>query len=232
MYLNLIQIAESFGVSEQVVIEWVRSEGMPHVHDRDRILFEQDQVMTWAARNGLAANAGFLAQPAPALASALDLSVLVRRGGIWRDVQPGDLTGVLGRIVRGLPNTSAAVRDMLASRLATPEGLTIAPTGRGFALPHPARGAFLGEACSLVAIILLNSPIEGIAGPDGLPVTRLLFFISPTPRLHVNMLGLLARGIASGALDRALDRGADDDELLKALVEGSGRSSSGPEGAR
>jgi transposase len=29
MYLNLIQIAESFGVSEQVVIEWVRKEGMP-----------------------------------------------------------------------------------------------------------------------------------------------------------------------------------------------------------
>ena len=48
MYLNLIQIAESFGVSEQVITEWVRNEGMPHVHDRERILFERSQVMDWA----------------------------------------------------------------------------------------------------------------------------------------------------------------------------------------
>lgn len=232
MYLNLIQIAESFGVSEQVVLEWVRSEGMPHVHDRDRILFEQDQVMTWAARNGLAANAGFLAQPVPALASALDLSALTRRGSIWRDVTPGDLTGVLGRIVRGLPNTPTTVREMLARRIATPGGLTTAPVGRGFALPHPAKGAFLGEACALVALILLSAPLEGVAGPDGIPVTRLLFFISPTPRLHVNMLGLLARCVASGALDQALDRGADDEELRKALVDGSARASEGTGVAR
>lgn len=54
MYLNLVQIAESFGVSEQVVLEWVRKEGMPHVHDRDRILFEQAPVMAWAPAATLA----------------------------------------------------------------------------------------------------------------------------------------------------------------------------------
>jgi PTS system nitrogen regulatory IIA component len=224
MYLNLIQIAESFGVSEQLVIEWVRNEGMPHVHDRDRILFEQDQVMTWAARNGLAANTGFLAQPTPALASNLNLAALVRRGGIWRDVTPGDLPGVLERIVRGLPGLSPAVHDMLARRICSPEGLTIAPTGKGFALPHPARGVFLGEACALVALILLSAPLEGTKGPDAVPVTRLLFFISPTPRLHVDMLGLLARSIASGVLTAALDQDADDETLQQALIEGSGHA--------
>ena len=29
MYLNLIQIAESFGVSEKVVEGWIRDEGLP-----------------------------------------------------------------------------------------------------------------------------------------------------------------------------------------------------------
>jgi PTS system nitrogen regulatory IIA component len=224
MYLNLIQIAESFGVSEHVVTEWVRNEGMPHVHDRDRILFEQDQVMAWAARNGLAVNSGFLAQPTPALASNLNIAALVRRGGIWPDVTAGDLPGVLERIVRGLPGVSSAVLDMLARRISTHGGLTMAPTGRGFALPHPARGVFLGEACALVAVILLSSPLAGVRGPDEIPVTRLLFFISPTPRLHVNMLGLLARSVASGVLAAALERSADDEELLQALVEGSGHA--------
>ena len=230
MYLNLIQIAESFGVSEQLVLEWVRNEGMPHVHDRDRILFEQDQVMTWAARNGLAANTGFLAQPTPALASNLNLAALVRRGGIWRDVTPGDLPGVLERIVRGLPGVSPAVHDMLARRICSPEGLTMAPTGKGFALPHPARGVFLGEACALVSLILLSAPLEGTKGPDAVPVTRLLFFISPTPRLHVDMLGLLARCVAHGDLGRALDAGEDDEALLRAVAAGCVRDGSAREG--
>ena len=230
MYLNLIQIAESFGVSEQVVLEWVRKEGMPHVHDRDRILFEQAQVMTWAARNGLAANAGFLAQPVASPSSAPDLTALLRRGRIWRDVSPTDLGSVLGQIVGSLPNLTPAVRAMLAQRITHPEGLTVAPTGGGFALPHPAKGVFLGEACALVALIELNAPWSGTETPDGVPLTRLLFFISPTPRLHVNMLGLLARSIASGALTRALDSGADDAALTRALLEGSGQAPASPQG--
>jgi PTS system nitrogen regulatory IIA component len=51
----------------------------------------------------------------------------------------------------------------------------------------------------------------------------LLFFISPTPRLHVNMLGLLARGIASGMLSEALDKGANDETLLQTLAGSADR---------
>jgi len=184
MYLNLTQLAESFGVSEHVVTEWVRKEDMPHVHDRDRILFEKGPVLAWAARKGLAANAGFLAQSAPPL--------------------------------------TPAVRGMLMHRISSPDGLTAAPTGQGFALPHPASGVFLGKACALVALIQLNAPWGWAEPPDGIPVTRLLFFISPTPRQHVNMLGLLARGISSGFLEQALSEGRDDDALIQALVSGSG----------
>ena len=34
MYLNLIQIAESFGVSERIVEGWIRDEGLSHTADR------------------------------------------------------------------------------------------------------------------------------------------------------------------------------------------------------
>jgi PTS system nitrogen regulatory IIA component len=72
-----------------------------------------------------------------------------------------------------------------------------------------------------VALILLDAPWPGAETPDGMPVTRLLFFISQRRGLHVNMLGLLARSIAAGKLGRAIDEGADDAALLQALVEGS-----------
>ena len=60
MYLNLIQIAESFGVSETVVEDWIRNEGLPHTPDRGRLLFDKVQVANWAAARGLGAKAGFL----------------------------------------------------------------------------------------------------------------------------------------------------------------------------
>jgi PTS system nitrogen regulatory IIA component len=223
MYLNLTQIAESLGVSEHVVTEWVRKENMPHVHDRGRILFEKGQVLAWAARKGLAANAGFLAQPGESLTAALDLAALLKRGGIWRDIPPADLPQVFERILGGLPGLTPAVHGMLMHRMSSSDGLTVAPTGKGFALPHPTSGVFLGESCALVSLIQLNAPWPWAEAPDGIPVTRLLFFISPTPRQHVNMLGLLARSISSGILERALNEGADDEALSRALVAGSGQ---------
>ncbi len=222
MYLNLIQIAESFGVSEQVVTEWVRKEGMPHVHDRGRILFERSQVMDWAATHGLAAHAGFLSDPAPALSGALELGPLLRRGGIWRNVHPQDLPAVFERIMHNLPSLTPAVRGMLVQRMSAPDGVTMAPVGGGFALPHPSMRVSLGESCALVALIELDAPLIGTEPPDGIPITRLLFFISPSPRQHVNMLGLLARSITSGNLTRALDAGADDEALRQALIADNG----------
>ncbi|SFJ90416.1 PTS system, nitrogen regulatory IIA component [Desulfomicrobium apsheronum] len=219
MYINLIQIAESFGVSEQVITEWVRKDGMPHVHDRDRILFERDAVMDWAASHGLGIQGGFLSEPAPSLATSRELSTLLRRGGIWRDVNTADLGQLFERIVRSLPGLSPAISNLIVQRLLTPGGITAAPVGEGFALPHPSMRVALGEACALVALIQLNAPWEAVQPPDGKPITRLLFFISPTPRLHVNMLGLLARGIASGMLSEALDSGASDETLLQILAE-------------
>jgi PTS system nitrogen regulatory IIA component len=219
MYINLIQIAESFGVSEHVITEWVRKEGMPHVHDRDRILFERSQVMDWAASHGLGGQGGFLSEPTPSLANSRELVTLLRRGGIWRDVNTADLDRVFERIVRNLPGLPTAVSNMLVQRILAPGGITAAPVGAGFALPHPAMRVALGEACALVALIQLSTAWNAVQPPDGTPVTRLLFFISPTPRLHVNMLGLLARSIASGMLNQALDNGADDETLLRIFAE-------------
>jgi PTS system nitrogen regulatory IIA component len=219
MYINLIQIAESFGVSEQVVTEWVRKEGMPHVHDRDRILFERSQVMNWAASHGLGVQSGFLSEPAPSQANAQELAVLLQRGGIWRGIDPGSLDDLFQRIVRRLPGVPPAILNLITQRMASPGGITAAPVGGGFALPHPAMRVALGETNALTALIQLNVPWSGVQAPDKIPVTRLFFFLSPTPRLHVNMLGLLARAIASGRLAQAMDQGADDETMLKIFAE-------------
>jgi len=219
MYLNLIQIAESFGVSESVVEGWIQNEGLPHTLDRGRFVFDRAQVALWAAARGLAAQAGFLAPESSLFATGLRLEPLLRAGGIWRDVAAADVANVFDRIVAALPAATPPVRQMLAQRLRAPGGITWGAVGGGVALPHPSARIALGRDSGTLALLLLRDalPIPG-NGTDGVPVTRLLFFIAPSPRAHLDLLGRLSRLLARGPLRELVLKAAKDDELFGALA--------------
>lgn len=218
MYLNLIQIAESFGVSEHVVEGWIRDEGLPHTRDRNRILFDRVQVSEWAATRGLAARAGFLAPEKSVLASNLRMGPLLRVGGIWRDVPAAEAPNVFERTVTALPGVTPPVRQLLSQRLRAKGGVTIAPIGGGFALPHPSTRITLGREAGTVALIFLRDALALAEAPvDDTPVTRLLFFIAPSPRAHLDLLGRLSRNLAGGPLRDLLVKGAPDEEIFQAI---------------
>jgi PTS system nitrogen regulatory IIA component len=185
MYLNLVQIAESFGVAEKVVEDWIRTEGLPHIPDRGRLLFDRAQVADWAAARGLAAQAGFLAPATPTFSTGCRLEPLLRAGGIWRDIAPAQLTDVLERVVSALPGATPPVRQLLTQRLRASGGVTIAPVGEGLALPHLSTRIALGRDSGTVAAVFLREALTPRdPAPDGVPITRLLFFIAPSPRTH------------------------------------------------
>lgn len=219
MYLNLIQIAESFGVSERVVEGWIRNEGLPHTPDRGRLLFDRAQVATWAATRGLAAHAGFLAPETPRLTASWRIETLLRRGGIWRDVAAGSVTEVLRQVVTALPGATPSMRALLAQRLQAPGGVAFAPVGGGFALPHPSMRVTLGRDSGVAALVLLRDSLAlAEPVPDQVPITRLIFFIAPSPRAHLDLLGRLSRILVRGALRESLARGGTDEEIFRAVA--------------
>ncbi len=224
MYLNLVQLAESFGVSEKVVEGWIRTEGLPHTPDRGVLLFDRAQVAQWAATRGLAAQAGFLSTEKPGLASVLQLCPLLRVGGIWRDIPAAELTDIFGRIATALPGATPPVRKMLAQKFRAKDGVTMAPIGDGYALPHPATRVTLGRNSGAMALILLRdalSPQE--LRVDEVPITRLLFFIAPSPRAHLDMVGRISRLLSAKTLRDALEAGATDDAIFE-IVTASDRA--------
>ena len=229
MYLNLIQLAESFGVSESVVEGWIRDEGLPHTPDRGRLLFDRAQVAEWATRRGLAAKAGFLAPETPTLGSGLLLGPLLRVGRIWRDVPATEVPAVFEQIVTSLPGATPPVRQLLGRRVRAKGGVTMAPIGDGFALPHPSTRITLGRDSGTVGLLLLRDALsleEPL--PDGVPITRLLFFIAPSPRLHLDLLARLSRLLARGPLRDLLTKGAKDDEIFAAVAAADTLSGSVP----
>jgi len=210
MYLNLIQIAESFGVSERVVEGWVRDEGMPHTRDGGRVLFDREQVAEWAAERGLAARTGFLAPEAAALGTDLRLGNLLRSGGIWRDVPAAEAPAVYERIVNAMPGATPPVRKLIGQRVRAEGGVTLAPVGGGFALPHPSARVTLGRDSGVVALILLRD-----AMPGEMEVSRLLFFIAPSPRAHLDLIARLSRLLAQKSLGALIAGGVGDGAIFE-----------------
>jgi PTS system nitrogen regulatory IIA component len=219
MYLNLIQIAESFGVAESVVEGWVRDEGMPHTPDRGRVLFDRAQVVQWAATRGLATRAGFLTPDHSAFSGGWQLEPLLRAGGIWRDVAAAGVMDILSKVVAALPGATPPVRQLLSQRLRASGGVTWAPIGNGFALPHPSARIALGRDSGTVSLLLLRDDFSQ-AGPvpDETPVKRMFFFIAPSPRAHLDLLGRLTRALAQGPLRELVLKGAADSEILAAAA--------------
>jgi nitrogen PTS system EIIA component len=219
MYLNLVQIAESFGVSESVVEGWVRDEGMPHTPERDRLLFDRAQVVQWAASRGLATKAGFLTPEQATFSTGCELAPLLRVGGIHRDVPAASVLDVLGNVLGTLPGVAQPVQQLLRQRLRAPGGVVWAAVGGGFALPHLSTRVALGRDSGTLALLLLRDPLtQAGPTPDDTPITRLLFFIAPSPRAHLDLIGRLTRALSKGPFRDLVLNAAADGEILAAVA--------------
>jgi PTS system nitrogen regulatory IIA component len=228
MNLNLVQIAESFGVSENVVEGWVRNEGMPHTPERGRLLFDRAQVVQWAATRGLATRAGFLTPAQSAFATGCELAPLLRTGGIHRAVPAASVLEVLGQVVGALPGVAQPVRQLLRQRLRAPGGVVWAAVGGGFALPHLSTRVALGRDSGTLALLLLCEPLtQADPTPDNVPVTRLFFFVAPSPRAHLDLLGRLTRGLGRGPLRELILKDAADEKIFAAIGAADNDSGNG-----
>ena len=220
MYLNVIQLAESFGVAESAIEGWIRNEGLPGVQDRGRWLFDRAQVVAWAASRGLTAKAGFLAPAASSSNSGGRLERWLRTGGIWREVPPAGVRDLFARVVVTLPAMAPAVRQMLGLRVQAADGITWASVGQGLALPHLRSHVALGRDAGIVALVFLRDALPAAveSPPDDVPITRLFFFIAPSPRAHLELLAQLSTTLTRGGLKHLVLAGATDAEIFAAVA--------------
>jgi PTS system nitrogen regulatory IIA component len=101
--------------------------------------------------------------------------------------------------------------------------------GGGFALPHMSTRVALGRDSGTVALLLLSGAMMlPEPPPDGVPVTRLLFFIAPSPRAHLDLLGRLSRALTKGPLRELILHSAPDEEIFKVVAADDVAALGGP----
>jgi PTS system nitrogen regulatory IIA component len=75
--------------------------------------------------------------------------------------------------------------------------------------------------------LTLNEP-----APDETPITRLLFFVAPSPRAHLELLGQLSSALVRGGLRQPIAVGAADDVIFAAVAAAEASAAQGPESRR
>jgi len=229
MFLNIIELAQSLGVEESEVEGWIRSDGLPHTTDRGRLLFDRTQVVGWAESHGLAAKVGFLAPERFKIQGIKKLETMLRAGGIWRDVPAANVLNLFAEIVAKLPGATPPVRQMLQQRLRASNGISWALVGGGMALPHLRTPIALGRDAGIFAVMLLRDALAvNEPAPDEQAVTRLLFFVAPSPRAHLEILAQLSTALTLGNLRELIVNHAADDDIFAAVA--AAESSSRKEG--
>jgi PTS system nitrogen regulatory IIA component len=219
MFLNIIELAQSLGVDESEVEGWIRRDGLPHIIERGRLLFDRVQVVDWAASRGMAAKVGFLAPTHSKLSGGMRLEPLLRIGGIHRNVSASGILDFFAEIVAKLPGATPPVRQLLQQRLRAPNGISWAAVGNGLALPHLRTAVALGRDAGAVVLILLRDTLAlPEPAPDAQPITRLLFFIAPSPRAHLEMLAQLSTALTHGNLHHLISSGSPDEDIFVAVA--------------
>jgi PTS system nitrogen regulatory IIA component len=98
--------------------------------------------------------------------------------------------------------------------------VTIAPVGGGFALPHPSTRITIGRDSGTLALICLRDALRLTdSAVDAVPVTRLFFFIAPSPRAHLDLLGRLGRLLSRGPARGLILENAPDEVIFQAVAE-------------
>jgi PTS system nitrogen regulatory IIA component len=175
--------------------------------------------VAWAESHGLAAKVGFLAPPKSRIQGERKLEAMLRAGGVWRDIAADDVLNLLADIVARLPGATPPIQQLLQQRLRAPDGISWALVGGGLALPHLRTPIALGRDAGIFAIVLLrdaltvNEPV-----PDDQAVTRLLFFVAPSPRAHLEILAQLSTALSRGKLGQLINYSTSDDEIFSAVA--------------
>ena len=146
----------------------------------------------------------------------------LERGGIHHDVGGTTRDGVLRAIIALLELDDEGDRETLLQLLLARDEAAVVPVGDGIAIPHVRNPIALATGEPTLTLSFLGQPVD-FAAPDGRPVFALFFLVSPTTRVHLQMLAKIAYLLRDTGFREALQARAPASRLIEIArrVEGA-----------
>lgn len=213
MHLPVKDAARLLGVTEKAIYQWVDLRGLPAHQINEQMRFHLTEIVEWATANKLTVDSAMLAQFSEQGIVIPSLDEALRVGGIQYRVPGADRPTVLRNVTELLPLTNVNEREEVLELLYARENLGTTSVGQGIAIPHARFPLVCGVRAPLVMLCFLQTPID-FAALDGLPVNILFLLLSPTPRIHLQMLSRLAGALHDQEFLRAIKTQSDAETII------------------
>ncbi len=202
MDLRVRDVARLLNVSEDTVYRWAEEGSLPAHRIGEQFRFNRVELQEWAATHGHRVSPRLFAAQSPADGQP-SLHDALQRGGIYFDI-PGTRRDKVLAAVAELPGIPARVdRSLLRQLLIGRETLAPTAVGGGIALPHPRDPLVVKVDEPYVLLCFLKEPVD-FRATDGRPVRVLLTLLSPSIRVHLQLLAKLAFALHDEMLLRLL----------------------------
>ena len=146
------------------------------------------------------------------------LAELIKRGGIYRDVQGNSLKNVLVSLTTAIPSIPDVPADKLLWAVLEREALMSTSIGHGIAIPHPRTPLITQPGGQFTALAFLKNPVDWNS-LDGEKVDTLLLIISATAKQHLHTLSEINFFCRQEGFYRLLRERAKQEDILDFIKE-------------
>jgi len=184
--LTPAEAARLLDVSEATVHRWIR-QGLFHSSAREGTI-ARSELVRWARAHGMGASL----ERAPGRAATPDLLAdAVARGAVASDVAAGTAAEAIEAAVGLVRTLDERARAAILDEVLERERMASTGLGSGVALPHPRRppSDFVEDA--IVAVVYPARPLDW-AAVDDQPVHAVFLLLSPSARIHLQLLARVA----------------------------------------
>jgi PTS system nitrogen regulatory IIA component len=217
VYLTLQDVSTLLEVPERTIRRWVEQGDLPAREVNGAIHFNRLQLIEWATLHARELPAHSVAKLAARSPEDLPpLNAALQRGGVHSITAP-DRAALLRAVAAALPLPDDFDRAGLTEVLLSRESLRATALGEGIALPHPRAPIVMPSDDPIVTLLYLQPPLD-LPTPDGKPIAALFILLSPTVRLHLQMLAQLSVALRDPTFRTAVQRRTPQAELLGLLA--------------
>lgn len=209
MKVNVREAARLLSVSESEVYRWVEDGEIPFLSVNHQPLFNREELLEWATARRLPLSPELFADEGEhaRLAAALE------RGGVHHEVGGTDIPSTLAAVVGCLPIDDEEERESILEIMMAREAEASTGIGGGIAIPHVRMPLVFAGRPAAIALCFLDHAVP-FAAIDGKPVTTVFAMMTPTVRVHLQLLSHLSHALTDDAFVAVLQRRAPAAAIL------------------
>lgn len=190
MRVTVREAATLLNAPEAKVYEWIESRDLPAHRIDDQYRINRSELLEWATARKLSIDPTLFQgeeedERIPSIAESLE------RGGVFHDVGGATREEALRSIIALLKLDDEGDRATLLDLLLARDAAAVVPVGDGIAIPHVRNPIALSLDEPSLTLCFLRQSVD-FGAPDGQPVYALFFLVSPSTRVHLQMLAKVA----------------------------------------